>query len=270
MFHKNETVEAQGCPCPKQPVFGASVEAQTVPFCTNIPVMPTVVNSNCAVIGKIPVVLAEVDVQIDLFSTITLPTPALEIKRIKKRLKLTQCRLMQNTNKMFLEGFVRKNVEYATPETGANADAVCGIIRHCIFDVPFRCVTEIAHDAFVACPLPAIPSTSQEFEYFTSTPLPATDFPEKDRLLAGDLSEFNQESSEFFNELPFCELIHSKITEFDEFIDRQAVAGGPFEERTFTQFDEKMVIRLVFKVLQNQQVCIAASTECMCPSGNAY
>jgi len=98
---------------------------------------------------------------------------------------------------------------------------------------------------------------SKEFEYFSSSPLPA-DFPEKDRLLSGDLSEFNQESFEYFNELPYCELISSTITEFDEFLNREPISGGPFEERTFTQFNEKMVIVLRFKLLQNQQVFIPA------------
>lgn len=98
---------------------------------------------------------------------------------------------------------------------------------------------------------------SKEFEYFSSSPLPA-DFPEKDRLLSGDLSEFNQESFEYFNELPYCELISSTITEFDEFLNREPISGGPFEERTFTQFNEKMVIVLRFKLIQNQQVFIPA------------
>ncbi|HBC92669.1 MAG TPA: hypothetical protein DCZ10_07120 [Pelotomaculum sp.] len=260
MAVKNDQVEALACPKPVQPC--ATVASETVPLCESQPVTPTVVNTNKFVIGKIPVVLAELDVQIDLFATITLPTPAVEIKRIKKRLKLTQCRLIQNTNKLFLEGFVRKNVEFATAETCVATNSICGQIHQCILDVPFRCVTEI--EEFITEPRPALPSTSQEFEFLASTPLPTTEFPEKDTLMAGDLSEFNQESMEFFNELPFCELISSTITEFDEFINRVPIVGGPFEERTFTEFDEKSVIRLTFKVLQNQQVCIPPSTVCTC------
>ncbi|TEB14424.1 hypothetical protein Psfp_02927 [Pelotomaculum sp. FP] len=260
MAVKNDQVEALACPKPLQAC--ATVASETVPLCDSDPVTPTVVNTTNFVIGKIPVVLANLDVQIDLFSTITLPTPALEIKRIKKRLKITQCRLIQNTNKLFLEGFVRKNIEYATTEQCVSTNSVCGVIRHCVLDAPFRCVTEI--EEFISPPVDALPSFNTEFEYLATTPLPTTDFPEKDSLLAGDLSEFNQESSEFFNELPFCELISSTITEFDEFINRVPITGGPFEERTFTEFDEKSVIRLVFKVLQNQQVCIPPSTVCTC------
>jgi len=255
--------------CPRQEC--AAVSTETVPFCDSDPVKIKDPD-DCVTtdwkkkkLVKIPVVLAEVDVQIDLFSEITLPTPALEIKRIKKRLKLTQCRLIQNTKKLYLEGFVRKNIEYAEPDLCVDPDSICGTISHCTLDTPFRCVTEI--EDFITPPCPVIPSRAKEFEYFSSTPLPP-DFPEKERLLAGDLSEFNQESFEFFNELPFCELVSSTITEFDEFIDRQPVTGGPFEERTFTEFDEKMVIKLRFKLLQNQQCWIPAF--CPCPTPDPY
>lgn len=245
----------------KAPVAAAAanVECETVTMCESDQVeMTPVSNRKKFVVAKVPVVLAEVEVQIDVFCTITLPMPALEIKRIKKRLKLTQCRLISNTNKLFLEGFVRKNIEFATVSS-TNSNSVCGDIRHCTVDVPFKCVTEI--EDFISKPFPVIPSRTKEFEFFTSTPLPGN-FPEKERLLAGDLSEFNEESFEFFNELPTCELISSTITEFDEFLNRATVPNAPFEERTFQEFDEKMVIKLVFKLLQNQQVCIPPSKVC--------
>jgi len=249
--------------CPRQEC--ATVSAETLPLCDSDPVKVNGLEGHAAAdwkkktLVKIPVVLAEVDVQIDLLSEVTLPTPALEIKRIYKRLKLTQCRLIQNTKKIFLEGFVRKNIEYAEADVCVSTEAVCGSISHCTIDFPFRCVTEIEH--FINPPFPVIPSKSKEFEYFSSTVLPA-EFPEKDRLLAGDLSEFNQESFEYFNELPFCELISSNITEFDEYLNRTPVSGGPFEERTFTDFDEKMVIMLRLKILQNQQVWIPSFHPC--------
>lgn len=252
--------------CPKREC--AVVSTETLPLCDSDPIKVKDMVENAATdykkktLVKIPVVLAEVDVQIDLLSEVTLPTAALEIKRINKRLKLTQCRLIQNTKKLFLEGFVRKNIEYAEADLCVDSDAVCGTISHCTMDFPFRCVTEI--DYFINQPFPAVPSKATQFEYLSSTPLPP-DFPEKDRLLSGDLSEFNQVSYEYFNELPYCELISSTITEFDEYLNREPVAGGPFEERTFTEFDEKMVIKLRFKLLQNQQVWVPALFPCPTP-----
>lgn len=263
------------------------VSGGTQQACPNEPVKIWPVNRKKRVIAKIPVVLAEIDVQIDVLSTITLPEEALEIKQITKKLKLTQCRLLQafpkkNRDKdwerdaedwenesddwgkpdkhkkklkfkLFIEGFVRKNIEFSVVEC-KNKFGICGDIRHCTVDVPFSCVTTI-EDFNGSLPLPIVLNSKDEFEFFKSAPLPHG-FPEKDRLLSGDRTEFNQCSSEFFNEMPFCELISSKICEHDEFLHLKPVHGGPFEERTFKEFSEKMIIDLTLKILQNQQVHI--------------
>ncbi|KJS81133.1 MAG: hypothetical protein JM58_17900, partial [Peptococcaceae bacterium BICA1-8] len=76
-----------------------------------------------------------------------------------------------------------------------------------------------------------------------------------------DFSEYNQISTEFFTERPFCELISSRIVEFDEFVDRRRPAPHekiqlPFEEKSFTQIEEKMVVFLTLKLLQKRQVAI--------------
>ncbi len=208
-------------------------------------------------IAKVPVLLSELTVQINLDSTITLPEPAFEIKRIKKRLKLTQCTLLQDSNKLFLRGFIRKNIEYAT-RTCSNNVGFCGDIRHCTVDIPFRCVTPVCYN--ILEPAPVVFNTSEEFEFLRTQELSRTEFAEKDHLLNGDFSEFNQINTEFFNELPFCELICSRIVEFDEFINRSRSAGVriPFEEFQFEEIDEKMVIDLTLKILQKRQVAIPA------------
>lgn len=197
---------------------------------------------------KVPVVLAEKTLQIPVDTVIRFPEPVLEIKDIKKRLKLTQCRLLLPTNKLFIRGFVRKNIQYATP-IEQRSGAVRSRLRSMTVDVPFNDVLELKLNQHPQL----FPNFRREFEYFTSTPLPQG-FPAKERLLAGDLSEFNQISKEVFNELPFCELISAKIIEMDEALDRESLPGGPFEEGTFTRMEEKMVIKLKLKVLQNQQV----------------
>ena len=85
----------------------------------------------------------------------------------------------------------------------------------------------------------------------------------------GDLSEFDQVSQEFFNELPFVELISATFTEFDLSIGRTPgmvtvptptpTVAPPFEEGTFTMIEEKMVIDITFKVLQNQQIRVTST-----------
>jgi hypothetical protein len=212
-------------------------------------------------VGKIPVVLQEITVQIDVLADITLDQPATEIKRVKNRLKLTQCRLLQPTGKLFLRGFIRQNIEYASAPREVTESTVCGDVLDCTFDIPFQTVVDIT--TFISSPVFGGFNSNSEFEYFTSTPLPSTDFPSKDTLEAGDLSEFNNQSTEQFTELPFCELVSSRITEFLEFINRVPVSKGPFEEGTFTRIQKKIDIELILKLLQNQQVCVAATTTCI-------
>jgi hypothetical protein len=209
-------------------------------------------------IVKVPVVLDELTVRIKVDFTFTLPEPAYEIKTIKKRLKLTQCLLIQDTNVLFIKGFVRKNIDYSNL-TSSTTTSFAGNINHFTVDVPFSTTTDVNFS--LAKPTPLYYNTSQEFEFFRTQPLPIG-FPEKDNLLAGDFSEFNQTTREYFNELPFCELVSSKIVEYDEALDRTRPEGIdlPFEEGQFTQVEEKMVIFITFKLLQNQQVYVPQST----------
>jgi hypothetical protein len=236
----------KGNPC-------VQVSSKTQQLCDNEPVHVKPVFPPVTI--KVPRVLAELDVEIDVDSTIKLPEPALEIKRIKKRLKLVQCMLIQNTKKLFLKGFVRKNIEFSTIKC-SDFKGTCGDIHHCTVDIPFSCVTPVKFN--VGKPEEVKPSISKEFEYLKSSKLFGPEFAEKDQLMAGDFSEFNQVTVEHFNELPFCELVKSEITEFDELLGRSRPKDIelPFEEKVFRTIEEKMVIHLTLKVLQDQQVHI--------------
>ncbi|WMM25669.1 hypothetical protein RBU61_03090 [Tissierella sp. MB52-C2] len=226
------------------------VHSQVLDNCKNIPITPRGITSG--VVVKIPVVLAELTIRFNVNALIRLPEPALEVKDIKKKLKITQCTLLQPTNILFIKGFVRKNIDFSTAEC-SNWKGVCGDIRHCTVDVPFECSTPIE---FFTPPETLALNSRSEFEFLKVSDLPNKHFAEKDQLLSGDLSEFNQFTTENFNELPFCELIRARIFEFDEFIDRKHPHDRefPFEEREFKKIEEKMVIELTLKVLQNRQV----------------
>lgn len=223
---------------------------------SNTPLQPRIVNSHPYL--KVPVVLGETTVQIDVDSTIHFPEPVLEIKKIKKNIKIVQARLLLPTNKLFLKGFVRKNIQYATPKHGGK-DYVSSTIHSLTVDVPFQVVTRI--DLLSSPDFRSTPH-STEFTYFKSAPLPKG-FSSKESLLSGDFTEHNQISEEVFNELPYVELLSSRFIEYDEVLDREmgVVMGhsgermhAPFEEGTFTSIEEKMVIEISLKVLQNQQV----------------
>ncbi|OIJ21462.1 hypothetical protein BKP45_01445 [Anaerobacillus alkalidiazotrophicus] len=226
------------------------------PKVSNHNVDPDVITGKATV--KVPVVLAETVVQLELNPKIEFPEPVLEIKNIKKNLKITQCRLLLPTNKLFLAGFVRKNIQYATPKYGTK-DAVISSIRSLTIDVPFNAVTEID---YIRKPQFSFGPQDQTFTFFTKSELPAG-FSSKEHLLSGDLSQFDQFSGEEFNELPYCELLSSRFIQYDESLDRKMgqvynqrgeCIKAPFEEGTFTKIEEKMVVEIKLKVLQKQQM----------------
>ncbi len=229
-------------------------ESSSLSECFNIPMTPHVSLGTIHV--KIPVVLAEIKVQIDLEATIPFPDGehVLEIKNIKKRLKLTQCRLLLPTNKLFLSGFVRKNIQYAKFESNTSVD-IQSTLRSLTYDIPFRCVTPLT---YLNRPMTPIENRNEEFEFFSPTSLPSG-YPATDSLLSGDLTQYDQISKEYFNELPYCELISAKFTEIDEALDRTVIQNGPIGEGTFTKIQEKMVVDLTLKVLQKQQLIVHSS-----------
>jgi hypothetical protein len=231
-----------------------TVTGGTTSECANTPVPIRAVRTGA--VAKIPVVLSELTIQINVDSKISLPEPAFEIKRIKKRVKLTQCILLQDTNVLFIKGFVRKNIEFSTQGTCSNSTGFCGNIKQCTVDVPFSCTTPVEFNGVE--PSKLIFSAQKEFVFFRVQDVSGPEFAEKDELLSSDLTEHNQISTEFFNELPFCELISARIVEFDEELNPQRPFCGkfPFEEKEFKNIEEKMVIFLTLKLLQNQQVAI--------------
>lgn len=220
---------------------------------SNTPIVPEGITDG--VVAKIPVVLAELNVRFFVSAMIDLPEPALEIKNIKKWLKITQCMLLQPTNVLFIKGFVRKNIDYST-RTCSNPIGTCGNIQHCTVDTPFEFTTPVT---FFREPENIGGSYTDEFRYLREGSLPRDTFAEKDKLMSADFTEHNQTSTEVYNELPYCELIRSNINEFDEYINRTRPddIDLPFEEGLFTQIEEKMVINLQLKLLQRRQVNVS-------------
>ena len=248
-YQKPQVIETK-CESKAECVDVTSVDTDS---CVNSPV--TIAALGTGSVARVPVVLAQLTVQAHVNSVISLPEFAFEIKDIKKRLKITQCLLIQDTNVLFIKGFVRKNIDYST-RSCSSAEGFCGDIRHCTVDVPFSCTTPVAFNGIA--PMPPVASTSSEFEYLKREEISHPDFSEKDHLLSGDLREHNQISTEFFNELPFCDLISSRIVEFDEQLMPEHPKGfvTPFEEKKFKRIEEKMVVFITLRLLQNRLVAI--------------
>ncbi|MBT2686101.1 CsxC family protein [Bacillus sp. ISL-37] len=223
--------------------------------CVNVP------TPDLIPVANLPVTLADITVTDHLVADIHFPDPVLEIKDIKKRVKIVQCRLLLGPTSdpvtgipLFIKGFIRKNIQYATPCPHAKSDCVSSEMRSLTVDVPFECVTIITD--FLTDPVLPVSNTREEFDFFRAQSL-GHGYPEKDQMLSSDLSQFHQVSTQFYNQIPFCELVSSSIVQWDEATDRYPLPNnGPFEEGTFHNMVEKTFLQFRVRVYQNQQVAI--------------
>ncbi|WP_226658537.1 CsxC family protein [Pseudalkalibacillus hwajinpoensis] len=215
---------------------------------------------------KVPVVLDAFNIQIPMHANIDLPADVLEIKDIKKRVFLDQCKLLSNattptnqtndTGKLYISGFVRKNIRYAiNPTVFGDDNQLNSGIRSLTVNVPFDCVADV--ELQTAPVVGPFLNNRQEWEYAISRDLP-DGYPEKDSLMGTDLSQFHQEATQYFNELPYCELNRAHILQIDESLNRQPVTNAAGDEvlgeGTFTAISEKMVLDLDITLLQKQVV----------------
>lgn len=176
-------------------------------------------------------------------------------------MKIVQCRLLIGPTSdpvtgipLFIKGFIRKNIQYATPCPHAKSDCVSSEMRSLTVDVPFECVTVVTD--FLTDPILPISNTREEFDFFRAQSL-GHGYPEKDQMLSSDLSQFHQVSTQFYNQIPFCELVSSDIVQWDEAVDRYPLPNnGPFEEGTFHNIVEKTFLQFRVRVYQNQQIAL--------------
>ncbi|WP_338452238.1 DUF3794 domain-containing protein [Niallia oryzisoli] len=230
------------------------------------------ITAHGTVLAHVPITLAQRTITTSLSANIHFDDPVLEIKDVKKRVKIIQCSLILDPvtepedvfepadARLFIRGFVRKNFQYASPTYRDSDNCITSEMKSHTIDVPFEVSTVIPADEFISPPQRPVLNTRFEYEFFRSQKL-GKGFPEKDRFLSSDLSQFHQLSTQNYNQFPFCELISSKISEWDEAIDRRPLHGEEwFEEGFFHEMVEKMVLTITIKVLQNQQVFVTVAT----------
>ncbi|HEY8804475.1 MAG TPA: hypothetical protein VIM42_05070, partial [Clostridium sp.] len=129
---------------------------------------------------------------------------------------------------------------------------VCGDIRHCTVEVPFNFTTRVL---LIRGPVFAENTAPSELEFFTDK-IQGCDVC-ADPVLGRNPCDQSFFSTEVFNEKPFVELEKADITEIDIHTNPTSNCLTP-SEQMFTKLTEKIVINLTLKVLQNQQVRIAA------------
>ncbi|MBV7276514.1 hypothetical protein I6U48_26935 [Clostridium sp. PL3] len=232
----------------------SSSETEILSFCPNTP--GSVIGITNAVVIKAPVVLAEPTIKISIESKFKLESPALEIKRILKNVYLEQCNLIPDVfdpyfGILFIKGFIRKNVEYATKDCSTDG-TTSGEIRHTTVRVPFTCAAKIR---FTTLPIFINTEPPEQIEILRNN-IEICD-PCEEGILGNIPCQLNLRLTEFFNEKVFCELIKAEIIESDFLENPIRDDSCKFNlDQTYNTVKEKVVIHLTIKLLQNQQISI--------------
>lgn len=231
----------------------ATVTSETLPLFESIPHSPEVTIGPVTV--KIPVVLTEFTVPITVEASLKLEDAILEIKRIRKNVFLNQCKLIPNsengepnTGIVFLDGFIRKNIEYVAKEHNAKR-VFCGKVKHTTVKVPFKCTTRVTFKT----PPKFKTTTSQDEVEILETRIKVCDSC-KESIIGRDIREQNLKIIEFFNEKVFCELISAEIVESDILENPTNEESKSLFDQTFHYITEKVVLFLTIKLLQNQDI----------------
>ncbi|MCB8818467.1 CsxC family protein [Desulfosporosinus shakirovi] len=200
-----------------------------------------------------------VTVSIPAESIITLPTRAIDIKMIKKSLKITQSRFFNcipsepgiphDTPKLFLGGLVRKDIQYSEA-LHQTSTTVSGIMKDFVVDIPISCVIDLGKHLMFA---PIHYDQLREYGFAKSTSH-SSGCSCKDHIRSCDHKEFNILSQKFYNQLPTCQLLFSQINELDDALDHLPLQDGPLEECTFTTLQEKMTILIQLRLTFPNQI----------------
>ncbi|KON88350.1 hypothetical protein AF332_17095 [Sporosarcina globispora] len=181
------------------------------------------------------VVLADVTVETLVEADIHLPTFATDIKNIRKNVHLTQCKATPDFSdpfrvKLFVEGFVHKNIQFVD---GGSC------VRDFSVNVPFRCFDFVDLINPVAFPF------GDPFSSKDSGNLEIREI-SKDGMSA-DRCNFGSITFEINNEPIKCKLLASQVDQWDILSD--------FDNwGRFNKITEKMNVVLFLKLSQKQQV----------------
>ncbi|WP_051652395.1 CsxC family protein [Clostridium algidicarnis] len=201
---------------------------------------------------KVPVVLSDCKIQIDIESDITLETEAFDIKTIDKHVCITQCHLVPHTNKVFISGYIQKNIQYSTVDCD-NKTSISGSMMHSTFNIPFKCVTPVKFDK------------KPIFGGYSKGKSNGLD----KNMLCEDRGEESWRHSNNYYEHIFCELDWSNILETDIFHRDNNCAEEFSKLKCFRNITEKMVVYVRIKLLQNQPVYIG-EPDCKVDMGQDY
>lgn len=224
------------CKC-KQGCKSTLVDSVTLSTCNSKSHIP--MGSTGPLIAKIPVILSDVEVEINVESEIELEKEHTRLINIDKEVFVKECKLIPYTNKLFIEGYVGKNIQFYNDDC-TNKTNEGNKVEYTEVNSTFKCVTEI--------------------EFFKK-PLYGEGY--KERLNSLDKSMICKNNKEdswvHYSELQepvYCECQYAKILEIDALNSKDNGMKCLDKKEVCKKILEKMVIFIRLKVIQNQQVFI--------------
>lgn len=189
---------------------------------------------------RLPVIISEPSVRINIENTVSFSKPVAYIKSIRRTVLITQCNLIPNIGKLFLSGIVKKSIEYSEAMID-NTDLVDGQIRNIVIKVPFDCVTKI--------------------KYIVNPLLCEKNYKNKSTL--ANVQNCEQIFYESYNEPSkiSCELIRASFEEIN-IKDIESTCNNFNRKTFFKTIKQKMTMVLIIRLTQNQNVYVASRINC--------
>lgn len=213
---------------------GNLINSEVIPEYPNKIIKPNAEDNQLVI--TVPVLISQFEIEFSTEAVIELDFPALDIKRINKRVILQNCKLLTNVNKLFLSGIIRENIEYSAIKSEAEDN---NDIRHVAVEIPFKCTTVVTYFT-----LPIINYDNTQLEIETL----------REDSTGNEINEKTQISREEFNEKIYCKLIRDEINEL--YIAEDKDNSNLEDEKPFNILNDKLVVKLTLKLIQEQQINI--------------
>lgn len=182
---------------------------------------------------RMPVVITEVAININIQNTIQFTRNVANLVSIKRKVILKNCKLIAETNKLFLDGIVIKSIEYSEEARSGSGNSN-GRVKNLTINIPFQCVTKVP---YINNPQ-MDENKKEETKVF--------------KMVNGEKT-FVDEYSEI-DEI-YCELVKVKFNELNISDCNDAVVTEQ-HMHIFRKLKQKMVMKLTVRLLQKQMVFI--------------
>lgn len=205
---------------------------------------------------KFPIILAETNIAVTIDDTMKIGRDVKEIRRIKMNAFFKSSNLVPislknseaNSGMLFVSGFIRKSVEYATRTSiEERKEDNCGYIKYCIVEVPFNFTTKIT---FIR---PPVFIENYNVREDSSCDINKVYNAHEDSIILCDNCNENFLSTEVFNEKPFVELVKANFIEFNIHKELHLKEDEDIQER-YTKFKGNIIVNLRIRVLQEQDL----------------